>query len=65
MLMTNCRAQKQNQYMFNDTILALYVILCLHYVVNNKPLLASLMLTLAVSIKAGGLLLIPSILGWI
>jgi len=50
--------------LFNDSILALYVVLCLYFITSNRPAVAALMLTLALSIKAGAILLIPGLLGW-
>ena len=51
--------------LFNDSILALYVVLCLYCITSNRPVIAALMLTLALSIKAGAILLLPGLLGWI
>lgn len=63
MLMANEEIREINQLLFNDSILALYVVLCVYFVSSNKPLVAALMLTLAMSIKAGAMLLVPSFLG--
>lgn len=41
------------------------MVLCLYAISSNKPTLAALMLTMAMSIKAGAMLLVPSILGCI
>lgn len=63
MLLANEEIREINQLLFNDSILALYVVLCVYFVSSNKPLIAALMLTLAMSIKAGAMLLVPSFLG--
>jgi predicted membrane-bound dolichyl-phosphate-mannose-protein mannosyltransferase len=60
----NEEVRELNQLMFNDSILALYVILCIYSMVKDRPGLAALMLSLAISIKAGALLLLPGVLGW-
>ena len=51
--------------MFNDTFLALYVMICIYFIASNKPLWASFFLTLSLSVKAGAMLLVPSFMGWI
>jgi Gpi18-like mannosyltransferase len=63
--MTNSEAAILNMLMFNDSLLALYALLCIRFMVSGKPMLASFMMTLGISIKAGGLLLIPGVLGFI
>ena len=65
MLLGNEEIREFNAYLFNDTILTLYIVVCLYMVSKNKPVWASLFLTLGLSIKAGAMLLVPSFLGWI
>jgi Gpi18-like mannosyltransferase len=65
LLLANEEARELNQMMFNDSLLAFYVIMCLYLVSYNKPLLATLMLTSGLSIKAGAILLIPGFFGWV
>jgi Gpi18-like mannosyltransferase len=50
---------------FNDSILALYVILCLYFMSSGWPKISVFMLTIAISIKAGALLMVPAALGWV
>jgi len=49
--------------MFNDEIMILYLIICMYYVLKNRPFLASFFLTLGLSVKAGVILLMPAFLG--
>lgn len=49
--------------MYNDEIMILYLILCLYYVLRDKPIVASCFFTLGLSVKAGLILLIPGFLG--
>ena len=46
-------------------MLAVYIVLCLYMVTQNRPIIAAMFLTLGLSIKAGAMLLLPSFLGWI
>ena len=41
MLVTNEQIREINQLLFNDSLLALYVVLCIYFVSGNKPLLAA------------------------
>ena len=50
--------------LFNDSILAFYAVLSIWLMTRDKPLHSAVAAGLAVSIKAGALLLLPSILGW-
>jgi Gpi18-like mannosyltransferase len=63
-LMANEEVRELNQLLFNDSILELYIIFCIYFVTINRPLWASLMLSLGISIKAGAILLLPGFLGW-
>ena len=65
MLLANERSRELNQQMFNDSILAFYILLCLYFVANNKPIKGVFSLSLGLSIKAGALLLVPTFFGWI
>ena len=66
MLLGNEEIREFNMYLFNDSILFLYIILSIYYIsVKNRPVLAAFLLTLSLSIKAGAMLLVPSFLGWI
>jgi len=51
--------------MFNDTFLALYIVICFYLLTKNCPIYAATFLTFSLSIKAGAMLLVPSFLGWI
>mmetsp|Transcript_6813 Transcript_6813/g.10982 ORF Transcript_6813/g.10982 Transcript_6813/m.10982 type:complete len:115 (+) Transcript_6813:173-517(+) len=64
-LISNEYVRFQNTLCFNDTLLSLYVVLCLFFVTHNRPMWGAFALTLALSIKAGGMLLVPAFLGWI
>ena len=65
MLLANEQSRELNQMMFNDSILAFYILLCLYFVSRNKPFKGVIALTLALSIKAGAMLLVPGFFGWI
>jgi len=51
--------------MYNDEIMALCIIISIYYCAKNRPLLGSFWFTMGLSIKAGAVLMIPSILGQI
>ena len=63
-MFTNERERWLYQLLFNDEIMAFYITLaiCL-LVVYRRPLLASLALTVGLSLKAGVMLLVPAFLG--
>lgn len=65
MLLANEQSRELNQMMFNDSILAFYILMCLYFVSSNKPIKGVIFLTLALSIKAGAMLLVPGFFGWI
>jgi len=65
MLLANEQSRELNQMMFNVSILAFYILLCLYFVSRNKPFKGVIALTLALSIKAGAMLLVPGFFGWI
>lgn len=52
-------------HMYNDEIMVLYVTLSMFYAIRNKPLKSAFWVTLAMSLKAGALLLLPALLGHI
>ena len=64
-LVGNEMARELNQLMFNDSILAFYVLLCMYFVASNKPIKGVFALSLGLSIKAGAILMVPSFFGWI
>ena len=65
-MLANQETRFLNQDMFNDQITELYLVICIYLLlVKGNPVLASLFYTLGLSIKAGALLLLPSLLGWI
>ena len=51
--------------MFNDQIMLMYIILAMYSFVRSRPALGVLFFSLAYGIKAGAILLIPSMLGLI
>lgn len=55
-----------NQDLFNDSFTVLYVAMAIYYVIlNGNPIWASFWFTMALSVKAGAMLLVPAFLGWI
>lgn len=65
MLLGNEEIREFNEYLFNDTFLAMYILACIYLITKNQPFLASLFLTLSLSIKAGSMLLLPTFMGWL
>lgn len=51
--------------MYNDEIMVLYVLICIFYALRNKPLKSAFWISMAMSLKAGALLLIPALVGHI
>ena len=51
--------------MFNDEIMALYLIMAVYYSLKNKPMMASFWVTMGLGIKAGVLLACPAFFGWV
>jgi len=49
--------------MFNDSLMALHLLVAIYLAVNNMPLLASLFIALGLSVKAGIVLFLPAFLG--
>lgn len=64
-LATNMKIRALQWGMFNDTFLQLYVVLLIVIMMKNKPVFGAIMVTVAISVKAGGVLLLPSFLGWV
>ena len=55
-----------NMELFNDSFTVLYVAIAMYYMINNgNPIWASFWFTMALSVKAGAVLLVPAFLGWI
>jgi len=65
LLLGNEKIREFNQYLFNDSFLALYVALAVYMITRNRPIYAAAFLTLSLSVKAGAMLLVPSFMGWI
>lgn len=65
MLLLNWRMHEYYQLVYNDAFLEFFVFSCILLAAKNRPLGAAAMLSAAISIKAGGLLLLPAVLGWI
>jgi len=51
--------------MYNDEIMMLYMIIAIYVTIKNKPLWGTFWFSLALSVKAGVILLIPGLLGQI
>ena len=49
--------------MFNDSLMAFYLVLAVYLLVANRPVWASILLSVSVSIKVGGVLMLPAFLG--
>lgn len=49
--------------MYNDEIMMLYVVVTMYLVISNRPIWAAWMFTIALSVKAGVLLMLPAFLG--
>jgi len=48
---------------FNDSFMMVYMLICIKLILQNKPLMSSVMLSVALSIKAGVILMLPGFLG--
>ena len=62
-LLGNDNERKLYGWMFNDEIMALYLIICIYFCATNRPYLATFFFTLGLSVKAGCLLLLPAFFG--
>jgi predicted membrane-bound dolichyl-phosphate-mannose-protein mannosyltransferase len=49
--------------LYNDTMMFTYVILCIYYRLKNRIIVSALFFSLAASVKAGAMFLIPAYLG--
>jgi hypothetical protein len=53
------------QLLYNDAFLEFVIISCMFLASKNRPIGAVTLLSVAISLKAGGLLLLPALLGWV
>ena len=51
MLLSNDELRYHHALLYNDTILGFYIVACTYMIVSNKYYLASMFLSLAISIK--------------
>lgn len=65
LLLGNEQIREFNQHLFNDTFLAMYIIICIYLLTRNRPVMAALFLTLSLSVKAGAMLMVPSFFAWV
>lgn len=66
MLLFNQEIREFNQMLFNDAFLSFYITLCFYLLfVKNQPLKASLAATAALGMKAGAVLVLPGLLGFL
>jgi len=49
--------------MYNDEIMALYLIMAVYYSLKNKPMVASFFVSMGLGVKAGVILILPGFLG--
>ena len=63
MLVSNDELREKHAFLYNDTFLGFYCVICIWLISVNKPILSAIFLSLAISIKAGSVLLIPSVFG--
>ena len=49
--------------MYNDEIMMLYLLVAVLYMIKNKPFVGSFWFTMALSVKAGAILMVPALLG--
>lgn len=63
MLVANDELREKHAFLYNDTFLGFYCVICMWMLSNNRPLLAAVFLSLGISIKAGAVLLVPSVFG--
>jgi hypothetical protein len=64
-LITNHNYHLFNVMMFNDQLIGFFALLTIYKLVADQPLSAALFVSMALSIKAGGLLLVPTVFGWL
>ena len=53
-----------NSHAFDELIVGLYVVLSIYLMTINRPYVATLMFSLALSIKTGAIVLVPGLLCW-
>lgn len=63
MLLSNDELRYHHALLYNDTILGFYIVACTYMIFSNKYYLASMFLSLAISIKIGAVLMLPIFLG--
>ena len=61
--LTNMREKEFQIQMFNDEIMAFYIVVAIYLLATSRPFFATFVLSLAYSVKAGALLLIPAFAG--
>jgi len=63
-MLANETVRRLNMSMFNDTLMCFYLILATYLIViHRRPKLASLFITIGISLKVGALVILPSFLG--
>lgn len=65
LLVLNWRMHEYYQLLYNDAFLEFVIISCMFLASKNRPIGAVTLLSVAISLKAGGLLLLPALLGWV
>lgn len=63
LFIANQELRDLNLFCYNDTLLGLYVVLVIYFTIKNRPILASLMFTIGLSVKAGSFFILPAFLG--
>lgn len=64
-LISNKEDRQYWSTMYNDEIMILYMFIAIYLAIKNKPIFASFWFTMALSVKAGVILLLPALLGQI
>ena len=62
-LLANFNDKHMYKEMFNDELMMLYMLIAIYYMLKQRPFVASFFVTLALSIKAGVILILPAFLG--
>jgi len=65
LLILNWRMHEYYILLYNDGFLEFAIILCMYLASSKRPVGAVAALSVAISLKAGGLLLLPALLGWV
>jgi predicted membrane-bound dolichyl-phosphate-mannose-protein mannosyltransferase len=63
MLVANDELREKHAFLYNDTFLGFFCVTSMWMLSKNRPLLSAIFLSLAISLKAGAVLLIPSVFG--